>query len=68
MSYNQQIRKYDGTVGITIVGLLALGLGVGVLYNNWAVFETWLPYVVIGIFILLFYRLVVAVEHLAYGN
>ncbi|MUW14464.1 hypothetical protein GJ633_07115 [Halorubrum sp. CBA1125] len=68
MPSNQQIRRYDGKIGISIIGLLAVGLIVGVLYNNWAVIETWLPYVLAGFFIILFYRLVVAVEHLAYDK
>lgn len=68
MSPSQQMQKYDGTIGISIIGLLAVGLVVGVLYNNWAVLETWVAYLFIGVFLLLFYRLVVAVEYLANDN
>jgi inner membrane protein involved in colicin E2 resistance len=68
MPSNQQFRRFDGKFGISLICLFAVGLVVGFLYNNWTVIETWVPYVLTGVFILLFYRLVVAVEHLTYDN
>lgn len=68
MPSNQQIRRHDGKIGISIIGLCAVGLVVGVLYAQLTIIETLLSYLLIGVFIFLFYRLVVAVEHLAYAN
>jgi hypothetical protein len=66
MSSKQQFQRYDTTIGIGIVALLIIGIMAGFVLKNWTIIESWLPPMVIGILIVLFYRLVVAVEHLAY--
>lgn len=66
MPSKQQLRRHDTTVGISILALIAVGLVAGILLENWTAIDRWLPYVLIGVLIILFYRLVIAVEYLAY--
>jgi len=68
MSSKQQLRRHDTTVGVSIIVLLVLGLVAGIVLDNWKLIETYFPYILIGVLIVLFYRLVIAVEYLAYDG
>lgn len=68
MPSKKQIRGHDTTVGISIIALLVLGLVAGIVLRNWALIETYLPYLLLGVLIVLFYRLVIAIEHMAYDT
>lgn len=58
----QQLRKNDELIAAGILAVLILGI----ILRNWTLIDTWFPRVVVVLVLLLFYRLVVAVEHLAY--
>jgi|APHM01.1.fsa_nt_gi hypothetical protein len=68
MPSKQQIRRYDTQIAIGMIVLLSIGILSGITLRNWAIVETYLPPILLGILLVLFYRLVVAVEHLAYGD
>lgn len=68
MSSVQRMRDHDETLRNGLIGLLAAGLLIGLGLDNWAMMETWIPLAGISIVIFLFYRLVVAVEHLVYDS
>lgn len=68
MSSTEYAREYDRLIGLGITALIGVGILSAALLRNWALIETGIPIVVLVLVIYLFYRLVVAVEHLAYDD
>lgn len=68
MPSTQSLRDAERTIGLFAVLLVAAGLFFGVLLRNWDVLERGVPLVVVVVVLYLFYRLVVAVEHIAYES
>jgi len=68
MPSKRQLRRHDATAGISIIAVLVLGVVAGVVFRNWTLIETYLPYLLIVVLIVLFYQLVVAIEYLTYDT
>lgn len=68
MPSNQDVRDAEPIIGYVVGGLIAIGLLSGIVLQNWAIWSVWVPLAITAIVIYLFYRLVLAVEYLAYGS
>ncbi|WP_436348923.1 hypothetical protein [Natronorubrum sp. FCH18a] len=68
MPPNQDVRDAEPVIGYIVGGLIVLGLLSGIILGNWAIWSLWVPLAVTAIVIYLFYRLVLAVEHIAYDS
>ncbi len=66
MPRSDAIQPEDVLIGLALVLLIVLGLLAGFAFENWVLLETWVPFAVLVLLIYLFYRLVIAVEFMAY--
>ncbi|QLK25374.1 hypothetical protein HYG81_14965 [Natrinema zhouii] len=68
MPSNQDVRDAEPLIGYIVGALIAIGFFSGIILGNWAIWTVWIPLAITAIVIYLFYRLVLAVEYLAYDS
>ncbi|WP_276254605.1 hypothetical protein [Halomontanus rarus] len=67
MSSNSNDRNGELFFIIIVAGLV-VSLFLGIVLSNWAIWTMGIPLVIMAFMIYLFYRLVIAVEHIAYNS